>query len=508
MRSRAMAFMAGIFATTIPLVFYSTVLAASEPLVIGTEKQLFLDDRIIASSTNVEQVMNPPYQPPEPVLIADAPWERAENAHIWNKATVRKENGKIRLWYHLLTLREETLGTGPRAKGEYVAYAESEDGIHFTKPELGLHEFGGTTANNIVIPNCRGVAAWVDPHAPEEARYRTQTKGAGGRLVFHHSPDGIHWEQTQALNIGDCDTQSIAFWDETLGRYVLYTRKWVRFENKSHNYRYHRRLESENLEEWDKEVAVLRADQIDLATYATPTGQPPVDYYGACVFRYPDPRGMYIMVAHALWHWFTRESKETLGTDQLDDRLCAGRDGKEFARLGGRRPFLRPGPSGLWNSRHVWAAPGPIQMDNELWLYYWGSNMDHAGNIDPAAHGQIRTGLGRAILRLDGFVSLDAGYEWGGFTTPPMVFEGDSLMLNVDTGAGGVVFVEIQDVDGQSIEGFSRDEALPTCGNDVAMPVIWSGDVDLGALAGKVVRLRFAMRDCKLYGFQFLHAAE
>jgi hypothetical protein len=287
---------------------------------------------------------------------------------------------------------------------------------------------------------------------------------------------------------------------------VLYTRKWVRFENKAHNYRYHRRLESDDLEHWDNEITVLRADELDLATYETSTGQPPVDYYGACVFRYPDPQGMYIMIGHALWHWFDRESKETLGPDQMDDRLCASRDGKEFARLGGRVPFLRPGPSGSWNSRHVWAAPAPIQMGNELWLYYWGSNMDHAGNIDPAAKGEIRTGLGRAILRLDGFVSLDAGYEWGEFTTPPIVFEGDSLVLNVDTGAGGVVFVEVLDADGKTIEGFSQAEALPTCGNDVALLVTWSSDSDLARLAGKPIRLRFAMRDCKLYAFQFLDA--
>ena len=252
--------------------------AAAEPLRIGSEKQLFLDDRVIESSTNVERVMNPPYQPLEPVLIANAPWELAEHAHVWNSATVRKEDGKIRLWYHLLTLREEARETGPVAKGEYVAYAESEDGIHFVKPELGLHEFGGTTANSIVIPNCRGVAAWLDPQAPPEARYRTQTKGPQGRLTFHHSPDGIHWELTRAIDIGDCDTQSMAFWDETLGRYVLYTRKWVRFENKFHSYRYHRRMESNDLEHWDNEVQVLGADEADLATYETSAGQPTVDY--------------------------------------------------------------------------------------------------------------------------------------------------------------------------------------------------------------------------------------
>ena len=44
-----------------------------QPIDIGSSKQLFVDDRFIASSRGVELVMNPPYPSPEPVLTADAP---------------------------------------------------------------------------------------------------------------------------------------------------------------------------------------------------------------------------------------------------------------------------------------------------------------------------------------------------------------------------------------------------------------------------------------------------
>ena len=57
--------------------------------------------------------------------------------------------------------------------------------------------------------------------------------------------------------------------------------------------------------QWGKEVYVMDADGIDDSTYNTPTPQPPVDYYGATVFKYPDslPDSVYIMMAHAYWHW-------------------------------------------------------------------------------------------------------------------------------------------------------------------------------------------------------------
>ena len=68
--------------------------------------------------------------------------------------------------------------------------------------------------------------------------------------------------------------------------------------------------------------------------------------------------------------------------------------------------------------------------------------------------------------------------------------------------------MEILDAEGAAIEGFSRAEAVPACGNDVALRAKWTGAAALGALGGKPVRLRFSMRDCKLYAFQFMDSAE
>ena len=122
--------------------------------------------------------------------------------------------------------------------------------------------------------------------------------------------------------------------------------------------------------------------------------------------------------------------------------------------------------------------------------------------VDPAADGLL-SGIGRAIMRLDGFVSADADYGGGEIVTPPIRFEGERLKLNLDTGGGGSVLVELRGEDGRPVKGYTEKEASFICGNSVRMPVTWRGTGDVSQLVGTPVRLRFHMRDCRLYAFQF-----
>jgi hypothetical protein len=107
------------------------------------------------------------------------------------------------------------------------------------------------------------------------------------------------------------------------------------------------------------------------------------------------------------------------------------------------------------------------------------------------------------VLRLDGFVSADAGHAGGEFTTPPVRFVGDRLEVNVQTGAAGAVRVELQDVNCRPIEGFSFDDADEIAGDEVRSVVTWRRKNDVRSLADKPVRLRLVMRDAKLYSLQF-----
>ena len=144
-------------------------------------------------------------------------------------------------------------------------------------------------------------------------------------------------------------------------------------------------------------------------------------------------------------------------------------------------------------------------MEDEIWIYYCGVNWDRAGRIDPKSKsGKKEAGIGRAVLRLDGFVSVDASYSGKGeIITKPIKFTGDILEVNANTGAGGSIRVEILDRDGNPILGFTKEECEWIVGNSVCHHVKWQEKKELKSLNGEVVRLRFLMRDCELYAFQF-----
>jgi len=460
-------------------------------------KQLFIDDRFIESSRGVELTMNTPRKTGEVLITADRPWEEggALRGLCYTNTSILKEDDLFRVWY-------DSLGEDFRQ----IGYAESRDGIHFTKPSLGIVEIDGSKDNNIVMrePTGGGVV-WVDPHAPAEQRYRSLRKTRpSGKLALHSSPDGLRWTLTRTTRIGSCDTQSVAFWDEAYQCYVLYTRNWIRPPAVKHSYRLHRRFQSTDLIHWTDEQVVLEADEQDLATHETPGGYPPVDFYGAAVSKYDEAEDVYIMLAQAFWHWQRRPKKAGWAPATMDVRLCASRDGKTFHRLGERRTFIRLGWEGSFDSKTVWAMPNPVRVGDELWVYYVGTNRDHDHLLDPAApEGKYQGAVSRAIMRLDGFVSADAGYGGGELVTPTIQFEGKRLELNLDTSAGGSAVVELLDGEGKPIEGFSRDDATPSNGNSVRMPVSWSGNADVSRLAQKPIKIRFLMRDCKLYAFQF-----
>ena len=141
-------------------------------------------------------------------------------------------------------------------------------------------------------------------------------------------------------------------------------------------------------------------------------------------------------------------------------------------------------------------------MGDELWIYYLGTNHDHSSRVDPAA-AKLLSGVSRAIMRLDGFVSADFDYAGGDLITPPITFQGSRLELNLDTGAGGVGRVEVLDLLGAPIPGYTLAEADQLNGNSVRMLASWQGRAGVSALAGRPVRLHLKMRSAKLYAFQF-----
>jgi hypothetical protein len=226
----------------------------------------------------------------------------------------------------------------------------------------------------------------------------------------------------------------------------------------------------------------------------------PLDIYGPGVSPYREAEGVYIALLSTFHHWKT--DVEGSWPNTADVRLGVSRDRRHFTFPGDRKPFLRVGPAGSFDSKWIWAFPRPVRRGDELWIYYLGTNRDHGHGSDPEAN-ERRTAISRAVMRLDGFVSADFDYAGGTLLTPPLRFSGSRLELNIDTGAGGVGRVEILRADGAPIAGYSLLEADQINENSVRMVAKWKGNADLAAFSGQDIRLRFKMRSAKLYAFQF-----
>ena len=487
---------------------------------IGSRKQLFIDGRFIASQSGIELSMNPPVQHPDPVLVPDKPWEAVG---IGGYNTVwRESDERFRMWYHA------SMKSGHPAEGaQLLCYAESEDGIHWHKPELGLVPFRGSRTNNIVAPilerqSMQGATVYRDERAPPAERYKLWSKfrptddeiaaGAEQGLWAMHSEDGIHWRvYPDQPNPPDtmCDTQNMLFWDDRLELYVGYTRvkETQRLDEAAAaegrgRYRSVGRITSPDFSNWSPLDITFEADAEDLAIpvpYQRDDPRPNIDFYTSCAMKYGDAQDVYLMFPSAYYHWGENEYPAT-----LDVQLLTSRDGIQWQRAGQRRPDLRRGLDGSTTSGMLFANPWLIPMGDELWLYYNATARRHSKVLEDEGRDLGRpSGIFRASLRRDGFISVDAGYGGGEFETPLIQFAGDALELNCDGGAGGWLQVEILDGDGIPFAGYSLAEADAVTGNAIRKRVSWRGRSEVGGLAGQLVRLRFAMRAMKLYAFQF-----
>ena len=103
----------------------------------------------------------------------------------------------------------------------------------------------------------------------------------------------------------------------------------------------------------------------------------------------------------------------------------------------------------------------------------------------------------------DGFVSVNAPYAGGELITHPLRFEGSELVLNAATSAAGGMYVELQDASGRPLPGYSLSDSVEWYGDEIEHVAAWKKGSDVSALAGKPVRVRFALKDADLYSIRF-----
>jgi len=442
---------------------------------IGSRLELFVDDCLIEAMEGVVLKLHHPI-PREVALCLDRPWE----GPISYDPVVIKEGDRYRMWYR---------GWYSEGGALRTCYAESSDGIVWERVTVGDIEFEGSKENNIVIDGsaARAVCVFGDenPDAPDAERYKATGVGVAieGRATIMAliSADGIHWKPMQEEPIivapaesPHFDSHNIFFWDGLKGHYVAYLRDWI-----EPGIRSIRRGTSPDFRAWSALKAIDMGDSPTEQLYKN-AAQP--------YFRAPH---IYLMFPKR----FVPERKAIATAPHpgvSDTVFMSSRDGCRWDRRF-MEAFLRPGMDpDNWTDRNMYVGPrvtptGPDEMS----IYY----MEHY------RHPTVR--IRRASLRTDGFVSVHARYDGGELLTKPLTFEGEALVLNYATSAVGSVQVEIQDAEGRPIPGYSLSEACEIYGDEVERVVSWTEGADVGRLAGRAVRLRFAMKDADLFSMRF-----
>ncbi|MDH7569161.1 MAG: hypothetical protein QHJ73_06200 [Armatimonadota bacterium] len=473
---------------------------------VGSRLELMADTSLVERTNGVRFRLHHPVAR-EVAMVHDQPWEGSGCGYH----SVFQDGDRYRMYYRTWQL---TVADGKLAPSHplYLCYAESRDGIHWVKPELGLFEFQGSKRNNIVmVPGRIGqveadtghpaVFRDENPQCDPQSRYKAiiRSGGAKGLLPFG-SPDGLRWRplsDAPVITRGDFDSQNLAFWDPVRAEYRAY-------------FRFFR----EGVRD------ILTATSKDFLHWTEPE---PLRYPGApSEHLYTNQIKPYYRAPHLLIGFPTRyvergwspamralperahreeraRVSQRYGTALTEALFMISRDGVTFHRWG--EAFLRPGPErpGTWLYGHQYIAWQLVETastipgePNELSLYalegYWTGTSN---------------ALRRYTLRLDGFVSIEATLAGGEFTTRPLLFSGNRLVLNLSTSAAGGVRVELQDAGGDPIPGFRLEECPEVFGDSVERAVTWKEGSDVSRLAGRPVRLRVFLRDADLYSFQF-----
>jgi len=185
--------------------------------------------------------------------------------------------------------------------------------------------------------------------------------------------------------------------------------------------------------------------------------------------------------------------------------LTCSRDLLHWQRVAGRELLIPAGEAGSWDAGRLYTVNRPLIVGDEIWIYYGGFETSHAGQWHSedwkATHRS--SGIGLAKLRLDGWVSVDAGDEPGTLTTKPLRFTGAELLVNAAVEEGGWLGVEVLDAAAQPLSGLALADCRRFRGDSVRHKVESQNSSHLSHLESTPVRLRFHLQKAKLYSFMF-----
>lgn len=484
-----------------------TVAMATGLRPIGSQKQFFFDDGIVESLHNTKHRLNPAVKwADNPVIKSDRAWEGSDTRvsfviydHQRGQFRMRYSSGEFRAGGRDAEGQVIVLGEGDDlARQRVVCEAWSDDGVHWTKPELGLVEFDGSTANNILPAEARMGYFFEDRHETDPAkRYKGLKRvgsysGTGMTFSLFTSPDGYVWTPDASNPVIDTGDQlgrwgptDFPGWDPVRQTYVAHMENNYHMHSTYLHRRSIGRAESPDMVHWSEPETIIVVDDQDY---------PDTEFYHLPVTYYEG------WTMGLLWIFSTTNTSH-------EPHFVFSRDGIDYDRTY-REPIIRRGDQGDFDAVSVYANRFLVR-DDQVLFYYTGTNWRSPEQLE-ALGDRATAGIGLATLPLDGFVSLEgARHEFSVVTTRSFTFTGSTLHLNLQAalqqwGAEPCeVKVEILDGRHTPVPGFTLADADVITATAVSHPVSWQGSTDVSSLAGQPIRLRISFKNAKLYAFQF-----
>jgi len=443
--------------------------AAAQPAAdAGLLKFLFFDNRDYEVIENLQRRHEKVGKHPgNPLFVADRPWEHG-NVTLYG-SVVKAEGRPFQLWYTVIKPPFHLM----------LAYAESEDGLVWRKPELNLHLDEGRKTNLVFTDHPHGATVIYDAADPREDWKYKMLCGAGPKrhISAFRSADGIHWQPAAPApvigNNPDCPMSLVRRRD---GTYAAHHRV-------PGGHRRIGRSESADFLHWHGGRIVLEPGPADPAQF---------EMYGMGATMYGD------LELGTLWAYHTdlelADRNRMKGAYHAE--LTYSRSGWCWHRVAPGQPFIPRGEGDAWDSGNLQCASAPLFLDQEIRYYYAASNVRHS------VHWELkpgRFGLGMASVRPDRFVALAADEQPGTLVTRQFTLPSAEIYLNADVARDGEVRMELLTAKGEPVPGFGLEQCLPMRGDSLEHRVVWQGQPSYSAVVGKPVRWRLRATRARLF---------
>ena len=422
------------------------------------------------------------------VLERDQPWESSFVMPIYPGSVVSDpDTGGLRMYYEVY-LGAETDRT--------VAMAVSDDGIHWTKPALNItgQRYSTSPLNNFIDHQdavfINGPCVFVDlnPGIPPEERYKLSYRiPALGNMLAGVSADGLHFHDVGLVDADSpgLDSLNITFWDPRTEQYQAHMRWKYGAPGVG------RGVYAKRADVWAGTWPGPREFTINPHTHPQSIPQ----LYTPGVLPY---HGQYIGLPAAFY-------QETNGS--LYPVFMYSRDSKNWHFEGPYDPVIDLAAHGQDINTFGVAYPATslVERDGELWIYY----SYHPGKHDAPAGDPALWGMHLQRIRVDGFVAIRSiPGQVGAWTTPAIRLPSLPVRLLINAEVQGTVRTEVlHPITLEPYPAMGAADAIPVpAGDHLAAPVSWIGAIDLSALTGQPVALRFLLDDASIYSFRFQSA--